>query len=216
LIAGLFNFMMGDDPGVSGGIPGGTGPANRASRALQALYVAITANQVAGMALDIAKAAWSIGKNAAKTITGRLIGDQILRDAVQESVGAATTTAASEAGVAGGGKAFSGTAYELKHILKHIEGSAASLKLIAREGAAHVFSDMAALARAENAIFEGGQFTGTVVRGSTVTERFGLAFESPVGYRIAADGSKIPLHYAEAKVGSDGLYHLMPRTGPAK
>ena len=74
-----------------------------------------------------------------------------------------------------------------------------------------MFTDKATLAAVENALFEGGQFTG-VVRG---TERFGLMFESPIGARIAADGRSIPLFYGEAKVGADGLYHIIPRTGPS-
>jgi hypothetical protein len=100
--------------------------------------------------------------------------------------------------------------------LKHIEGTATAERLIAREGAAHVFPDMATLARVEDAIFAGGQFTGTIVRGSTVTERFGLMFETLIEYRIASDGSRIPLYYGEAKVSADGLYHVMLRTGPAR
>ncbi len=47
-------------------------------------------------------------------------------------------------------------------------------------------------------------------------ERFGLWFEEPIGVRIAPDGSRIPLHYGEAKVSQDGLYHVIPRTGPAE
>lgn len=67
------------------------------------------------------------------------------------------------------------------------------------------------LAAVENAIFDRGVYTGTV-RGS---ERFGLMFESPIGERIAADGSRIPLFYGEAAVSPNGMYHIMPRTGPA-
>jgi hypothetical protein len=111
----------------------------------------------------------------------------------------------------GGGRAFTGTAYELGHIAKHLEGTAQASRLIRREGAAHVFTDRAIFEAVENAIFEGGQFTG-VVRGY---ERFGLMFESPIGVRIAANGSRIPLFYGEAKVGADGLYHVFPRTGPS-
>jgi RHS repeat-associated protein len=95
VVAALFNLVMGDDRGVSGGIPGGMGSAENASTGLQALYVAITANQVAGMALDITKALWSLGKSALKTITGRLAGDRILRGALQESASAATSAAGS-------------------------------------------------------------------------------------------------------------------------
>jgi RHS repeat-associated protein len=110
-----------------------------------------------------------------------------------------------------GGKPFSGTAYELRHIAKHLEGTAAAERLIGREGAAHVFPDMATFEIVENAIFGRGEFTG-VVRG---TERFGLTFEAPIGYRVAADGSRIPLFYGEAKVSPSGLYHVVPRTRPS-
>jgi hypothetical protein len=110
-----------------------------------------------------------------------------------------------------GGKAFSGTAYELKFIARHVEGTAQADRLIAKEGFAHVFTDKATLAAVENAIFERGQFTG-LVRG---TERFGLTFDAPIGARVAADGSRVPLFYGEAKVSADGLYHVMPRTGPS-
>ncbi|WP_437974232.1 DUF6972 family protein [Sorangium sp. So ce295] len=49
-----------------------------------------------------------------------------------------------------------------------------------------------------------------------VTGRFGLMFETPIGQRVAAYGSRIPLYYGEAKVSTDGLYNVMPRTGPAR
>jgi hypothetical protein len=119
-------------------------------------------------------------------------------------------------GAAQGGKAFTGIAYELKFIPRHLEGSAAAAKLLAKGEAAHVFNDMETLAAVENAIFENGTFTGTVSRGARSTERFGLWFENPIGSRIAPDGSRIPLFYGEAKVSPDGLYHVMPRTGPAR
>jgi RHS repeat-associated protein len=107
---------------------------------------------------------------------------------------------------------FTGTSYEIRHIAKHMEGTVEANRLIAREGAAHVFPDKAALELVDNALFNNqGAFTG-VVRG---TERFGLMFESPIGYRISADGTRIPLFYGEAKVAADGGYHVIPRTGSA-
>jgi hypothetical protein len=85
-----------------------------------------------------------------------------------------------------------------------------SLRLIEREGAAHVFTDKATLGRVDAAIFERGQYTGTV-RG---WERYGLQFEEPIGYRIDAAGNQIPLHYGELKFNPQtGGYHLVPRTG---
>jgi RHS repeat-associated protein len=109
-------------------------------------------------------------------------------------------------------RTFSGTAYEIKFIPKHIEGTAAANRQIARDGAAHVFKDRAALATVENALFNGqGGFTG-VVRN---TERFGLMFDTPIGVRIGANGSRTPLFYGEAKVSANGMYHVIPRTGPS-
>jgi hypothetical protein len=35
----------------------------------------------------------------------------------------------------------------------------------------------------------------------------------PIGVRIASDGPRIPLNYGEMKI-KDGLYHLIPKTGP--
>ena len=108
LIAGLFNFTLEDDHGVSGGIPCGMGAAANASPALQAFYVAITANQVAGMAVDIAKTLWSLGKSAFGTISARLAGDRILRESLKEGARVGTTGAV-ERGMATSGKA-TGTA----------------------------------------------------------------------------------------------------------
>jgi hypothetical protein len=109
-------------------------------------------------------------------------------------------------------RGFTGTAYEINQIAKHLEGTVQANRLIAREGAAHVFTDKATLAAVENALFAGqGMFTG-VARG---TERFGLMFKNPIGTRIAADGTRVPLLYGEAKVSAGGLYHVIPRTGPA-
>ena len=74
-----------------------------------------------------------------------------------------------------------------------------------------MFKDEKALRKVEQAILERGKYTGTV-RG---WERYGLKFDSPIGYRIGADGSKIPLHYGEIKL-KDGMYHVIPRTGPVQ
>jgi hypothetical protein len=85
-----------------------------------------------------------------------------------------------------------------------------SLKLIEREGAAHVFTDKATLGQVDAAIFERGQYSGTV-RG---WERYGLRFDEPIGYRIDSAGNRIPLHYGELKFNPEtGGYHLVPRTG---
>lgn len=58
---------------------------------------------------------------------------------------------------------------------------------------------------------ERGQFIGAV-RG---WDRYGLQFDAPIGFRVGADGSRTPLHYGEIKV-RDGMYHVIPRTGPGQ
>ncbi|MBL4674567.1 MAG: hypothetical protein JKX81_20060 [Arenicella sp.] len=107
------------------------------------------------------------------------------------------------------GLSQNGLAFQLKHLNKHLPNTAQSQKLIRKEGAAHVFTDKATLSRVEQAIFQRGQHTGNI-RGA---DRYGLRFDNPIGYRISADGSRIPLHYGEIKV-SKGFYHVIPRTGP--
>lgn len=102
-------------------------------------------------------------------------------------------------------------AYQLKHRNKHLPGTAQANKLIRKEGAAHVFIDKATLSQVEKAIFERGQYNGNI-RGA---DRYGVMFDKPIGYRISADGSKVPLHYGEMKV-KDGLYHIIPRTSPGQ
>jgi hypothetical protein len=72
-------------------------------------------------------------------------------------------------------------------------------------------NDKATLSQVEKAIFERGQHTGNI-RG---VDRYGVMFDKPIGYRISSDGSKVPLHYGEMKV-KDGLYHIIPRTGPGQ
>ena len=109
------------------------------------------------------------------------------------------------------GVPIDGLAFELKHLDKHLQGSSAANRLIRKEGAAHVFENKGALAAAERAIMERGQFTGSV-RG---WDRYGLQFESPIGFRIGADGSRTPLRYGEIKV-REGMYHVIPRTGPGQ
>lgn len=91
-------------------------------------------------------------------------------------------------------------------------GTKASERLIRKDGAAHVFNDKATLGRVEAAILERGEFTG-VVRG---TRRYGLRFDDPIGYRVSADGGRVPLHYGELKLGESGFYHVIPRTGPSR
>jgi hypothetical protein len=101
-----------------------------------------------------------------------------------------------------------GLAFELKHLPKHLEGTSAANRLIRKEGAAHVFESREALGAVEQAIMQRGQFTGSV-RG---WDRYGLQFDTPIGFRVGADGSRTPLFYGEIKV-RDGMYHVIPRTG---
>jgi hypothetical protein len=74
-----------------------------------------------------------------------------------------------------------------------------------------VFNDKETLSRVEAEILKHGQYTSTARN----TERYGLRFEEPIGYRIGQDGSTIPLHYGELKLSPDGRYHVIPRTGPS-
>lgn len=106
-----------------------------------------------------------------------------------------------------------GLAYQLKYVERHLPNTPQSLKLIQREGAAHVFTDRATLGQVEAAIFERGQYTGAV-RG---WERYGLQFEQSIGYRIGSAGERIPLHYGEMKFNPQtGTYHVIPRTGASQ
>ena len=103
--------------------------------------------------------------------------------------------------------------YDTKHTSKHLPGTPESAKLIAKEGAAHVFIDEATLRRVEEDIYTRGDFTGSV-RGA---DRYGLHYEEPIGYRINAAGDAIPLNYGEMKVDSaSGKYHVILRTGASK
>jgi hypothetical protein len=106
-----------------------------------------------------------------------------------------------------------GISYDLRHEAKHLEGTPATQKLMAKEGAVHVFNDQPTLERVKGALVAQGEFTG-VVRG---TQRFGMRFEEPIGSRVSSTGERIPLHYAEAKLDpKTGKYHIIPRTGPSK
>jgi uncharacterized protein (UPF0216 family) len=101
--------------------------------------------------------------------------------------------------------------YDIRHINKHLPGTTQSEKLIRKEGAAHVFNDKETLEYVEKTILEEGKYIGNV-RGA---ERYGYQFKEPIGYRIDANGNRIPLHYGEMKV-SAGKYHIIPRTRPSK
>jgi hypothetical protein len=99
----------------------------------------------------------------------------------------------------------------VRHVQKHLPDTPQSARLIRKEGAAHVFLDEATMNRVAEAILERGQKTG-VLRGH---ERWGLAFEEPIGFRIDAQGDRVPLYYGELKVSGE-QYHVIPRNGPGR
>jgi RHS repeat-associated protein len=111
-----------------------------------------------------------------------------------------------------GGKG-SNTRFDPKYIARHLLNTPQSLKLIQNDGAAHVFIDEATLYQVQGSVIENGQYTG-YVRGYY---RFGLKFDSPIGYRIDNSGNQIPLNYGELKFQPEtGAYHITPRTGPSQ
>lgn len=98
-----------------------------------------------------------------------------------------------------------------RHIAKHLPDTPQMQRLLQQQGCAHVFNDEATMTRVAQAIIENGEFTG-IIRNH---ERYGLYFSKPIGYRISADGSQIPLYYGEMKVTGD-KYHVIPRTRPSQ
>jgi len=100
---------------------------------------------------------------------------------------------------------------ERRHIAKHLPNTAQMQRLFQKEGVAHVFNDEATMIRVAQAIIENGEFRG-IIRNH---ERYGLYFSKPIGYRISADGSQIPLYYGEIKVTGE-RYHVIPRTRPSQ
>lgn len=158
---------------------------------------------------------WAIGAPTAKEINGGKSyqlseeGSESFKDGV--FLGTVIAPSPGGKGKVASGLLQDGLAYELKHVNKHLAGTKEAEKLIRKDGSAHVFTNKEALSKVEAAIFERGVYTGNV-RG---TERYGLMFNEPIGFRIGKDGSQIPLFYGELKM-KDNLYHVFPRTGPAK
>ncbi len=113
--------------------------------------------------------------------------------------------------VAEKGLSTEGLAFERRFLFKHLEGTPEAARE-ASQGSAHVFNDLSTLSRVDSEIFSRGTFTGT----RDGFARFGFRFERPIGTRIASDGTRTPLQYAEMKLRTDGsgLYHIIPRTGP--
>lgn len=64
----------------------------------------------------------------------------------------------------------------------------------------------------EETISKNGVYLGEIRN----AKRYGFMFDKPIGHRVAKNGTRIPLYYGEVKIDSNGLYHLIPRTGPAK
>jgi RHS repeat-associated protein len=196
-----------------------TGSREAAQRAFEGYKFQAAMDYAAGHAEAISMLAWG----------GRLAFNvKINENSEMYRRGAKIGLMVSLSGAAGGGVAGASTllddvfkgirgiageavAYERKHLLKHIAGTAEAAKEIrGKQKAAHVFNDLATLSRVEAEILSRGIHTGT----SPDYARFGLYFDEAIGYRIGRDGSKTPLHYAEMKISPDGLYHIIPRTGP--
>jgi RHS repeat-associated protein len=115
--------------------------------------------------------------------------------------------------VASAGVSMEGKAYELGLLSRHLPGTAAATRAVAKDQlGAFVFKDLSTLSRVEAQIFARGEYTGTVRQ----WERFGVRFDEQIGTQIRKDGTTTALHYGEMKIRSNGLYHIAPRTGPAK
>lgn len=133
-------------------------------------------------------------------------GTTLIEDVLTLGIGAAGVVVR-----AGRGLAVESLANEFRLQYKHILGTRQAARELRVGGSAHLFLNEGTLAAVEAAILERGIKTG-VIRGTT---RYGLQFTNPVGYRIGADGAKIPLYYGELKLSPDGFYHVIRRTGPA-
>ena len=94
-----------------------------------------------------------------------------------------------------------------KYLDKHLPNTPKSNSVIRQKGMNHVFNDRETLIKVERAILERGEYTGN----TGTTERYGLKFDEPIGYRIDKDGNTIPLTYGELKVLPNGDYHVIPR-----
>ena len=98
-----------------------------------------------------------------------------------------------------------------RHVQKHLPDTPQMLKLLKEDGKAHVFNDRQTLLAVTEALFESGEFIGTV-RGH---ERYGMYFDQAIGYRIDLEGTRLPLYFAEMKI-IKGEYHVIPRTKPSE
>jgi RHS repeat-associated protein len=143
---------------------------------------------------------------------GRILGNLGSR-LFSNTLGRIFSSGASETASEGAGLLTEGLAYERRFLFKHLPGTKEAAREIA-EGEAHVFNDLATLSHVENEILNRGVYTGTTGTANSTFARFGLRFEQPIGTRIAKDGTRITLDYGEMKIRANGLYHIVPRTGP--
>ncbi len=99
---------------------------------------------------------------------------------------------------------------------KHLPDTSQVQRLLRKEGKAHVFNDRATMESVTQAILESGERSGVEDEDDDY-ERYGLYFNAPIGYLIKADGSRIPLYYAEIKIiKGTNIYHVIPRTRPRR
>ncbi len=98
-----------------------------------------------------------------------------------------------------------------RHVQKHLMDTPQMLKQLKEDGKVHVFRDRQTLREVTEALFEDGQFIGTV-RGH---ERYGMYFNQAIGYRIDLEGNRLLLYFAEMKI-IKGEYHVIPRTKPSE
>ncbi len=101
---------------------------------------------------------------------------------------------------------------DVRHIAKHLPGTPQMQRLLKKGKAAHVFNDENTMNQVAQSIIKNGEFIGTI----RDYERYGMFFNQPIGYRISADGSHIPLYYGEVKINADNQYHVIPRTRPSE
>lgn len=99
---------------------------------------------------------------------------------------------------------------------RHMADGRQAVRDLARGREAHVFNEGVDLAALEQRVWTEGTYQGEV-RG---WDRFTWTSETPIGTRIQAGRADVPLHTVEIKgrVEANGtwVYHLVPRTGPAR
>ncbi len=117
-----------------------------------------------------------------------------------------------ESAVARSGLSMEGKAYELGFLSKHLPGTEAAAAQVAKDGKAFLFNDLSTVSRVESEIFARGTYTGS----RAGFARFGFRFGEPIGSRVTEGGARSALDYGELKLRENGLYHVVPRTGPSK